>query len=267
VTGAGDPTAVSRDGGQRWDPERYARNARFVAELGEPALDLLEPAPGERILDLGCGDGVLAKRLVAAGARVVAVDASAEQVAAARGRGLDAHVADGEALAFRDEFDAVFSNAALHWMRRPDAVIGGVWRALKPGGRFVGEFGGHGNVDSIRRALHAALARRGVDAAAVDPWYFPTVEDYEARLARVGFQVRSAVLVPRPTPLPGSLADWLDTFAGAFLDRIDAAARPAVAAEVSAALEASLRDAAGRWSVPYVRLRFAAAKPAAGAGD
>src|SRR5512142_2028530 len=138
---------------QTWDPERYARNARFVADLGMPVVELLAPKSGERILDLGCGDGALTEKLVAMGCTVVGVDGSAEQVAAARARGLDCHVMDGEQLTFNNEFDAVFSNAALHWMKRADAVIAGVWRALKPGGRFVAECGGHGNIKAIETAL------------------------------------------------------------------------------------------------------------------
>ncbi|MEN8184986.1 MAG: class I SAM-dependent methyltransferase, partial [Myxococcota bacterium] len=164
---------------QTWDPQRYARNAGFVAELGMPVLELLDPRPGERVLDLGCGDGVLSERLVARGCRVVGVDGSAQQVAAARSRGIDARVGDGQALDFRGEFDAVFSNAALHWMRRADDVISGVWRALVPGGRFVGELGGQGCVARIVGALEAALARRG--ALPVEPWYFPCDREYPER--------------------------------------------------------------------------------------
>ena len=176
---------------QTWDPERYARNARFVADLGEPVVALLAPQAGERILDLGCGDGALTEKLVGLGCAVVGVDGSREQISAARARGLDAHVMDGEALDFEDAFDAVFSNAALHWMTRPDRVIGGVWRALTRGGRFVAECGGTGCVATITSALTAALARRGIDAAAYNPWYFPSVDDYASRLTARGFAVQS----------------------------------------------------------------------------
>ena len=246
---------------QRWDPERYARNAPFVPELGEPLIDLLQPRPGEKILDLGCGDGVLTEKIAAAGARVVGVDSSPDQVAAARARGLDARVADGRALDFEAAFDGVVSNAALHWMRAPDAVIEGVWRALRPGGRFVGEMGGAGNVARITAALTAALERRGIDGPAANPWFFPTPEDYTGRLRSRGFQVVHMDLFERPTPLPGELGGWLETFAESFLFCLPADERPAFIAEVAEALAGWLRDEQGRWHVDYVRLRFAACKP------
>ena len=170
---AGQVETTSMAQSQTWNPQTYAHNARFVSDLAGPVVELLAPRRGERILDLGCGDGVLTAKLAAMGCRMVGVDASAPQIAAARGLGLDARVADGERLNFDAEFDAVFSNAALHWMRRPDAVIAGVWRALAPGGRFAGEMGGHGCVAKIRAALIAAVARRGLDGEAVNPWYFP----------------------------------------------------------------------------------------------
>jgi SAM-dependent methyltransferase len=241
---------------QRWDPERYARTARFVSDLGAPVLDLLAPQAGERILDLGCGDGVLTAELVARGCVVVGVDASAAQVEAARDRGLDARVMSGERLAFDAEFDAVFSNAALHWMHAADAVIAGVRRALRPGGRFVGELGGHGCVAQIVAALRAALVAEGVDPEPIRQWYFPTDEEYRKRLEAGGFNVRSIALFPRPTPLPGDIADWLETFAQAFLAA--APDRAALLDAVRTALAPALRAADGRWTADYVRLRFAA---------
>jgi trans-aconitate methyltransferase len=262
------PNSPLRPGGkiveQHWDPARYQRNAGFVAALGQPVVELLAPRPDERILDLGCGDGALTA-ILARQARVTGVDASAEQVAAARARGLDAHVADGARLTFAAEFDAVFSNAALHWMRDPDAVIDGVWRALKPGGRFVAECGGAGNVATVIDALDAAVARRGVDGRAVNPWYFPSSDEYRRRLERRGFAVASIDLIARPTPLPGRLADWLDTFAESFLAAVPAQERRAVKDEVEALVAATLRGASGVWTVDYVRLRFAAVKPMRGA--
>jgi trans-aconitate methyltransferase len=247
--------------GQTWDPASYGRNARFVSDLGAPVLELLAPRAGERILDLGCGDGVLTKKLVDRGCSVVAVDSSAPQVEAARKLGLDARVMDAAALPFADEFDAVFSNAVLHWIKRADPMIAAVYRALKPGGRFVAECGGQGCVDTIKTALVAAMKRRGVDGEALVPWYYPTPGDYATRLERAGFRVDSIALIPRPTPLPGDIVDWLQTFALAFLQALPDAGRTDYLREVRDALEPQLRDGTGVWVADYVRLRFAATRP------
>lgn len=247
---------------QSWDPERYARHARFVSEFGLPLLEVLRPKAGERILDLGCGDGALTERLAAFGCEVVGVDSSPDQVAAARARGLDARLADGQTLAFEGEFDAVFSNAALHWMPRADAVIAGVWRALKRGGRFVAECGGAGNIAHVEAALCEALERRRVDGRALNPWYFPVPAEYRARFEAQGFSVDHVELFPRPTPLPGDIADWLVTFAEPFLHAVPAQDQPRLVEEVRAALRPRLCDAKGTWVVDYVRLRVSARRPA-----
>jgi trans-aconitate methyltransferase len=247
--------------GQSWDPGRYERHARFVSELGAPVVELLAPRAGERILDLGCGDGVLTSKLAAAGARVLGLDTSEAFVAAARKLGLDARVQSGEDLRFTAEFDAVFSNAALHWMKRADAVVDGVWRALVPGGRFVGEFGGARCVQTIRSALVEALDRRGVDGEAAVPWYFPDVPEYRGRLEARGFQVSSILLIDRPTPLPGDIVGWLETFAENFTGKLPMAERPAYLEEVRQVLEPKLRRPDGVWVADYTRLRFVAFKP------
>lgn len=245
--------------GQEWNASRYATHARFVAELGMPVVELLAPRPDERILDLGCGDGALTARLAELGCSVVGVDADPDMVRAACERGLDARLADGAALPFEHEFDAVFSNAALHWMKAdPDGVVAGVARALKPGGRFVGEFGGHGNVAAISVALLAALARRGIDGRAVHPWYFPTPQEYRSRLERHGFAVQTLELIPRPTLLPTGMEAWLEVFADPFLLGLQAEDRESVRREAMGLLEPVLCDPVGNWTADYVRLRFAA---------
>ena len=243
---------------QVWSADAYAKNARFVADLAGGVVDWLAPRPGERILDLGCGDGALTERLVATGASVLGVDASTDLVAAAAARGLDVKLGDGAALDFDAEFDAVFSNAALHWMREAEAVAAGVRRALKPGGRFVGEFGGHGNVATMRTALAALAPRYDVDPALAHPWYFPTAEGYSGLLTGAGFKVERCVLIPRPTALPASgVVGWLETFMNPYLNQAGAAAS-AVLADAEALLAPALRDPDGVWIVDYVRLRFEA---------
>src|SRR4029079_5892798 len=194
---------------QQWNPVTYAQNARFVSNLGAGVFDMLAPQPGERILDLGCGDGALTEKLVAAGCRVTAIDSSAAQVGAARARGLDARRGRAETLPFQAEFDAVFSNAVLHWIPDASAAIASVHRALKPGGRFVAEFGGAGCVQTVRLALIAEADRRGLDGAALDPWFFPSEAAYRTLLEAHGFAVRAIALFPRPTPLPGDISAWL----------------------------------------------------------
>lgn len=245
---------------QQWNADDYARNARFVADLGVPLVDLLAPQPHERILDLGCGDGALTAKIAASGCSVVGVDGSAAMIAAAKKLGLDARVADGHALPFTNEFDAVFSNAALHWMKQPAAVIECVARALKPGGRFIAEMGGHSNIAAIIGALERALAARGIRAE--NPWYFPTPQAYQRLLEDHGFQVMAISLFPRPTPLPGDIRGWLHTFAHAFMSPLPAQERDAFIDEVAEALRPVLSDTQGGWKADYVRLRFGAKRVA-----
>jgi trans-aconitate methyltransferase len=243
---------------QRWSAERYAETAHFVPALGAPVLDLLAPSQGEHILDLGCGDGVLTEKIVAAGAAVIAVDAGPDMVAAARARGIDARVMDGQNLTFSGEFDAVFSNAALHWMRDQQAVLAGAYRALKPGGRFVAEMGGHNNTAAIIVALSAVLARRELDAHRLNPWYFPSAEAYRKKLEQARFTVEEIAIIPRPTTLPTGIEAWLDAFAEDFLGPLPQPDRSRARAEVADLLRPVLMDEAGTWIADYVRLRFRA---------
>jgi trans-aconitate methyltransferase len=247
---------------QTWLADRYAKTARYVADLGSAVFELLAPKPGERILDLGCGDGALTEKLVSVGAIVVGVDGSQDMVRAARERGIDARVMDAYELNFNREFDAVFSNAALHWMLDPDAVIRRVKAALRPGGRFVAEFGGHGCCAGIVVAITAVLARRGIDARKFNPWYFPTVDEYRERLEAAGFVVDYIALIPRPTPLPAGMEGFLDTFAENFFRPLSPEDRIAAKGEVLDLLEPVLCDSQGRWTADYTRLRFAAHLPA-----
>jgi trans-aconitate methyltransferase len=254
---------MSRQHPQDWDSSRYAENARFVSELGQPVVELLNPQPGERILDLGCGDGALTEKLVAAGAQVVGIDASEDMIAAAKRRGLDVQVADAYHLPWKCEFDAVFSNAALHWMKGdPDGVITSVWRALKSGGRFAGEMGGFGNVAAISVGLCATLEQFGVDdPTACIPWYFPTAQEYQHRLERAGFRLDCIKLMPRPTPLPTAMRGWLETFATSFTKALPKQKHSEFLDAAVEKLRPALCDTRGVWTADYVRLRFLARKP------
>jgi trans-aconitate methyltransferase len=245
---------------QVWDPKRYAEEAGFVSALGLPVVELLAPKSGEKILDLGCGDGTLALRLMEMGCDVIGVDSSPEFVAAAREKGVDAQCVDGQKLRFNREFDAVFSNAALHWMTDPKAVISGVYRALKPSGRFVGEFGGRGNVACIIDALNETMLEYGVDPEPLNPWYFPSADEYGRLLREGGFLARDLTLFPRPTLLADDLLGWLNTFALNFLASISADDRPAFLRRVRDRLSESIQDASGKWTADYVRLRFYATR-------
>jgi trans-aconitate methyltransferase len=243
---------------QTWDADQYSRTAGFVADMGEPVVALLAPRAGERILDLGCGDGRLTGRIATSGAEVVGVDASPAMVEAACRRGLDARVLSADALPFDSEFDAVFSNATLHWVLEPAKAIAGVYRALKPSGRFVAEFGGAGNVAGICDALAVVLGRRGHDFQALSPWYFPTPEEYSALLQAAGFGVEAIGLHVKLTRLPGDIADWLSLFASSILEALPAAERGEALEEVRSLLRPQLCDGSGVWSVDYVRLRLVA---------
>jgi len=244
---------------QTWTADSYGTHARFVADLAGAVVDWLAPQAGERILDLGCGDGALTGDIAATGADVVGVDASEDLLQAARARGIDARHIDGQALTFDGEFDAVFSNAALHWMTEPDKVIDGVRRALRPGGRFVAEFGGHGNVAAIVVAMRATARRRGGDAALAGPWFFPSPDAYRARLEAHGFTVRRIGLFPRPTPLKTGMKAWLRVFRKPFFEQYGEAMED-VLDEVVDLLAPVLRDEAGNWTADYVRLRVEAVR-------
>jgi SAM-dependent methyltransferase len=252
-----------------WNPASYEEKARFVREGGVPVLEQLAPKAGERVLDLGCGPGTLTRKLADGGARVVGVDASQEMIAEAQRAypELEFTVGHGETLSYEREFDALFSNAALHWMTRPREVAGAMFRALKPGGRLVAELGGYGNIAEVRRAVNVALAELDVVSIARPwcPWYFPRLGEYAGVLEDAGFVVHSCSWFPRPSPMPNSgaqsgIATWLGIFASALLDAVPSEQRVVFASLVEREARAKLfRD--GTWLIDYVRLRVEATRP------
>ena len=245
---------------QRWDSTTYDDAHAFVYEYGAGVVDLLDPAAGERILDLGCGTGHLTGQIAEAGATPVGLDQSAEMVDAAREEYPNCEFiqADAEGFTVDTPFDAVFSNAALHWISEQDAVLDSVVDALRPGGRFVAELGGTGNIAAIVAATHAELAARGYETPM--PWYFPTVGEYATTLEAHGFEVQFATLFDRPTELDGDdgLATWMEGFGDSLLAGLSEADQQAVIKGV----EDRLRDdyfADGSWTADYRRLRVVAA--------
>jgi len=248
---------------QTWIPDRYANNAPYVSSFADFTLPVLAPQRGEKILDLGCGDGRVTMQLIAAGANVIGIDPAANMVTAARRLGIDARVQSVYDLEFDREFDAVFTNSVLHWVLEPQRAVGRVFAALKPGGRFVGEFGGFGCCAGTVVAAAAVLQRRGVDIASVNPWYYPTAEEYRWVLEGAGFVVDSVALAPLPIHLgAGGIAAFIDTFCENFFRPLKEGDRASAKAEVIDLVRPALCDHAGNWTMDFVRIRFAAHRPA-----
>lgn len=245
--------------GQTWNADGYAADAAFVPALGADVLSLLCPKAGERVLDVGCGDGQLTRRLVEAGADVVGLEPDPSLSARAREAGLDVMVQDAHEAFSTEPFDAVFSNAALHWMREPTRVLTNIHAALRAGGRFVAEQGGFGNVAAVRTAIVASVEAAGYPTPP-EPWDFPTVDEQADRLQTIGFEVRSIALLPRPTALPTGMIGWLRTFADPYLAAVAPEDREGIVENTEQRLRASLLDRAGGWHADYVRLRFHAVR-------
>lgn len=247
----------------RWSAGDYARVGSFVPELGMAALDLLDPRPGEHILDVGCGDGALTRKIAERGATVVGIDSSPDMIDAAKAAGLDAHLLDAAQMRFDNEFDAAFSNAAIHWMLDREAVAAAIFRALKPGGRFAGEMGGEGNIATLRRGIREELTARGYPVPAEDPQWYSPPEQFRAVYAAAGFTDIDARIIPRETELASGIAEWVKTFRAGWLDaaQVPEADRDEVAAAIERRLEPQLRRADGSWFADYVRLRFIMRKP------
>ena len=247
---------------QVWDPRLYDNQHAFVWHHGESVLELLHPKPGERILDIGCGTGHLTARIAESGAEVIGLDSSAEMLQQARSAHphLQFVLGDARDFTFPQPFDAIFSNAALHWIKEPRDVIRSVHAALKPDGRFVAELGGRGNVQTIAHALRLVAARMQLPVGE-SPWFFPGVADYSAILEEAGLEVRLALLFDRPTPLAGAsgLRDWVKMFARGRLDAFP----PDRHEEFLSAVEEETRPVLfreGGWFADYRRLRIVAVR-------
>ena len=254
-----------KDVGAEWDAKLYNAKHDFVWKYGSDVVSLLEPRAGERILDLGCGTGHLTAQIAEAGAHVTGVDRSAEMVAAARLAypNLKFETSDARNLMFQDEFDAVFSNATLHWIHEPELVLQGVCRALRTGGRFVAELGGKGNIRAMQDAFDLVLAELGAaKPGEVDPWYYPSVSEYSTLAERNGLEVRFITLFDRPTGLADGAAgmrNWIFMFGADYLAKAGESRREEFLGRVEEMLRPKLfRD--GQWWADYRRLRLVAYK-------
>lgn len=255
---------------QDWNAKVYDRKLGFVSGYGESLVSQLAPQPGETILDLGCGTGDLAKRISESGASVIGLDASPAMIDAAKRKYPDLmfHVGRGEAFALERQVDAVFSNAALHWIQDAHGAAQCMFRAVKPGGRLAVEFGGQGNVAAIVAAIIAVLHEQFdvADAAARHPWYYPSIGEYASLLESVGWTVRSAVLYDRPTTLDGAdgMDTWLTVFGAPFFAGFSEADAARARAAISERLKPRLFDEERQsWTADYQRIRVLAEKPEA----
>jgi len=238
-----------------WDAARYQDQHSFVWRFGANLLELLNPKAGERILDVGCGTGQLTAEIARSGAVVTGLDKSPEMLAEARKNYPDLTFVPGDAASFHfpEPFDAVFSNAALHWVKDAEGAVKSIAQALRPGGRFVAEFGGKGNIASIQAALRAVL---GPVADERSPRYYPSIGEYAPLLERHGFEVRDASLFDRPTPLegPDGMANWLRMFMTSYLREFATERADDIVRQLVEHLRPThYRD--GVWTADYRRLR------------
>ncbi len=249
-----------------WDASLYDAKHSFVSAFGRELIDLLAVCQGEHILDLGCGTGDLTQRLAELGAEVIGIDMSENMIQAARTKypQLDFQVVDALELSHCGAFDAVFSNATLHWIQPPEQVAARIFRSLKVGGRLVAEFGGQGNVQTIVDEILRQRAVLGQDLPLSSlPWYYPSIGQYASLLEMTGFRVTSAQHFARPTPLEGKdgLRNWIEMFGAALLAGLSAAAVAQVIANVERNLAGVLYNAhSDAWLADYRRIRVVAVK-------
>lgn len=244
-----------------WDPAHYDAHGRFISKYGIELVEWLKPQAGERILDFGCGDGYVTEKIARTGAEVVGADHDLRMVEAARARGLDARLIDGAALTFEGDFDAVYSNSVLQWIKQPGPVIDGLFRALKPGGRLVADVAGLGNLAAVLVAMRAVSDELDGDPSLAFPFYAPTAGEFGALLEATGFQIEHLETSPRYTALPSDLWNWIGSIFQPFFSQFDDATNERARERVLALVKPVLCDASGQWHIDHVRVRVIARKP------
>jgi len=243
----------------KWNADNYNKHADFVSNLAFPVVDLLNPQENERILDLGCGDGTLAVEIEKFGTKVVAVDLSESMVEKTKEKSIEAYIMSATELPYENEFNAVFSNAVLHWVKEPETAISKISNALKTNGRFIAEFGGYGNIKYLTDAMQEVFDKNKEYGEFNNPWYFPKDTDYKQMLEANGFEVEYIELIPRPTKID-DITNWLDIFANGIVSHLTEEQQSVFKEEVRGILKPKIYNEKDGWVADYVRLRFKATK-------
>ncbi len=242
-----------------WDAKKYHKHADFVSNLAMPVVELLNPQKGEKILDVGCGEGTLALEIEKSGAKVIAVDLSEDMVLKSKEKGLEAYMMSATDLRFEQTFDAIFSNATLHWVLTPDEALKQMYKVLKPKGRIIAEFGGENNIKHLLHAIKAVFEKHPKYGAFNNPWYFPAKDTYKALLEACGFEVIMIETIVRPTKID-DITHWLDVFANGIIKHLTPKQQAQFKTEVKTLLKPLLYSKEEGWVIDYERLRFKAIK-------
>ncbi|HHH53238.1 MAG TPA: class I SAM-dependent methyltransferase [Bacteroidetes bacterium] len=243
----------------QWNADKYKKHADFVSNLAFPVIELLNPQANEKILDLGCGDGTLAVEIEKFNAKVIAVDLSESMVQKTKEKGIDTFVMSATDLTFENEFDAIFSNAVLHWVKEDAIAIKKISKSLKANGRFIAEFGGYGNIKFLTDAIEEVFNKYQEFGNFNNPWNFPKDNDYKQLLENNGFKVEYIELIPRPTKID-DISNWLDIFANGIISHLTNEQQVQFKQEVREILKPKIYSEKDGWVADYVRLRLKAYK-------
>ena len=242
-----------------WNTNQYKNHASFVSDMAEDLVEVLNPKKDETILDLGCGDGTLALKIKQKCQNIIAVDLSNEMVEKTKSLGIEAYIMSATNLEFENKFDAVFSNAVLHWVKQSKLAVQNINKVLKQNGRFIAEFGGYKNINTIVQAIQEVFNQNKDYGVFNNPWYFPTTQEYKNILEQNGFEVKSINLTIRPTSVD-DISNWLNIFANGIISHLNKEQKESFLLEVKCILENKLYTKEQGWILDYVRIRVEAKK-------